>query len=391
MKIVIATPILYDKTSPFNHLFKDILTGFVDDGNTIIRIVATQKDSDTGYNLGIQSSSIEYIPVKRKPAAHGNIITRYINDTVTAIKMAAKIRKTNADVLFEDTCYSSFWAVRAAKKKGMKVVAMLQDVWPDNAVQSGLIGENGFLYKYFEAWQRYVYRKADRIICISDDMKKFIESKGVDGGKIEVIYNWGYSDEVVDIPWEDNRFVKKYGLDKNKFYAVYAGNIGRMQNVELVVEAARLLKDESKIEFLIIGDGVRKEAIAQMAAGLDNVRMLPMQPPELATSVYSAAGVNIIPLVEGGIKTALPSKTGVVLSCDRPVIFAFGETSCFERICKLFCAGECVSSSNCNKLTKAIMKYSKSNRNNYGSWHMYDKMFLRSKNIRRYADVVKKT
>ena len=75
-------------------------------------------------------------------------------------------------------------------------------------------------------------KHADRIICISDDMKDFISSKGVDEKKIEVIYNWGYSDEVVDIAWEDNEFVKKYSLDKTKFYAIYAGNIGKIRQNE---------------------------------------------------------------------------------------------------------------------------------------------------------------
>ena len=81
--------------------------------------------------------------------------------------------------MFEDVCYSSFWTVRAAKSKGMKVVSMLQDVWPDNAVQSGLIKEKSLLYKYFEMWQQVVYKKSDKMICISHDMKEFIKLKGI--------------------------------------------------------------------------------------------------------------------------------------------------------------------------------------------------------------------
>lgn len=119
---------------------------------------------------------------------------------------------------------------------------MLQDVWPDNAAQSHLISEGSLLYKYFEMWQKSVYKNADKLICISDDMKDFIVSKGVNADKIEVIYNWGYSDDVVDIPWEENEFVKKYNLSRDKFYAIYAGNIGKMQNVEIVVNAAKELQ-----------------------------------------------------------------------------------------------------------------------------------------------------
>ena len=209
---------------------------------------------------------------------------------------------------------------------------MLQDVWPDNAVQSGLIKQGGLLYRFFELWQRYVYKKADKIICISDDMKDFIAGKGVGEDKIEVIYNWGYSDEMVDISWDDNAFVKKYRLNRDMFYAIYAGNIGKMQNVEIVVNAAKVLQDRSNIQFLIIGDGVRKKQIQEMANGLKNITMLPMQPAELATHIYSAASVNLIPLVAGGTKTAMPSKTGVVLACNKPVIFTFGKNAKFNNL-----------------------------------------------------------
>lgn len=377
MKIAIATPILYDPTSPFNHLFKDILGGFLDAGHEVIRFVAVRDDAEDGYRYGYDR--IKYVKYKRTESAHGNIISRYLRDTLTNIREARGVKKSGADVLFEDVSYSSFWAVRAAKKKGMKVVAMLQDVWPDNAVQSGLIGQGGLLYRYFERWQRYVYRKADKIICISDDMKDFIVSKGVDERKIEVIYNWGYSDETVDIPWEENLFVKKYRLERD-FYAVYAGNIGKMQNVELIVRAAARMPDT---KFLIVGDGARRAEIEEMAKGKENITLLPLQPPELAEHIYSMAGVNIIPLVEGGPKTAMPSKTGVVLSCGRPVVFCFGSGTRFSKLVEEYGAGTSVSATDENELAEAI-----ASANGADGRALFRKLFLRTVNVKKYAEEV---
>lgn len=355
MKIAIATPILYSPTSPFNHLFKDIIGGLLDDGNEIIRLVAVENKNETEYTFGYGGPNIEYKLFKRKNSSHSNIISRYIRDTITNIREAMAILKLkNVDVLFEDVSYSSFWTVKAAKIKKIKVVAMLQDVWPDNAVQSGLISEQSFLYKYFEMWQKSVYKNADRIICISDDMKKFISSKNVDEEKIDVIYNWGYSDEIVDIPWKENKFVKKYNLDRDKFYAIYAGNIGKMQNVEIIVNAAKLLVDRKDIKFLIIGDGAKRHVIEEMAKGLNNVEMLPMQPSEIATHIYSAAGVNIISLVSGGINTAMPSKTGVILSCGKPTICTFGLNSCFSSILKEYNVCKSVEPNKAGQLVKLI-------------------------------------
>lgn len=389
MKIVIATPILFDKSSPFNHLFHDVLEGLLQAGHSVIRFVAVESEKDTGYDLGIQSTAMKYIQVKRKAADHGNIITRYIKDSLTNWKMAGKLRKVeDADVLFEDVSYSSWLAVRAAKKRGLRVVAMLQDVWPDNAVQSGLLREGSLLYRFFEFFQRCVYKNADRIICISDDMKAFIASKGVPEDKITVIYNWGYTDEIVNIPWEENAFVKKFELQKDLFYAIYAGNIGRMQNVELVLKAAEQLQSEEKIKFLIIGAGAREAEIKRMAADmqLSNVTFLPFQPAELATSIYSAAGVNLIPLVPGGVKTALPSKTGVCLSCGQPIVFAFGENCRFAKVVAQYGAGVCVSAQEPEETAAAIRSLAAGEKKK--QYSLFYEKFVKAKNVEDYVGAI---
>lgn len=390
MRIVIATPILYNPASPFNHLFKDIIGGFLEDGNQVIRLVAVENKDETEFKYGYTGKNITYKLFKRKNSDHRNIISRYIRDTLTNIRESLTILKLkNVDVLFEDVSYSSFWAVKAAKMKGIKVVAMLQDVWPDNAVQSHLISEGSLLYKYFEIWQKSVYKNADRIICISDDMKSFIASKGVDEDKIAVIYNWGYSDDIVDIAWEDNEFVKKYQLDKDKFYAVYAGNIGKMQNVEIVVNAAKELEGREDIQFLIIGDGARKEAIADMVKGMKNVTMLPMQPSEIATHIYSAAGVNIIPLVAGGTKTALPSKTGVVLSCGQPAIVCVDTVSCFASMIREKANGAAVDPEDPIGLANEIGKLADNHLEEY-SYQCFKELFRRKTNVDKYKESIHK-
>lgn len=394
MKIVIITPILYDEKSPFNHLFKDMIEGWIHAGHEIVRIVACEDLADERYKMGIDSQQISYIPVRRKKAKKGNIIIRYLRDSWTNIRMAKKLKKIqDADVLFEDVSYSSYWSVKAAKKRKMRVVSMLQDVWPDNAVASGLISQGGLIYNFFEGWQKKVYKKSDKLICISDDMKKFIANKGVPLEKISVIYNWGYTDEAVDIAWEDNKFVRKYALSKDIFYVVYAGNIGRMQNVELIVRAAEKLKDEKKIQFLVVGEGVARDNIEKLIKEkeIDNVILLPMQPSELATSIYCAASVNIIPLVAGGINTALPSKTGVVLSCGRPTVFCFGEDCAFGAVVSQYEGVSNVGLQTEEDLTQKILELYKGDiTKSDGAKQLFEAKFTKSVNIQKYVSCLEK-
>ena len=154
-----------------------------------------------------------------------------------------------------------------------------------------------------------------------------------------------------------------------------------MQNVELVIRAAKKIPE---IKFLIIGDGAKREEIERMAKGVNNIKMLPLQSPDLAVHIYSMAGVNIIPLVEGGTKTAMPSKTGVVLSCGRPVIFCFGSGTRFAKMVKKFGAGTSVSATDENELVDAIRKST----DGAGAQVLFKESFRRSNNIKKYVKAI---
>ena len=388
MKVVIATPILFDKNSPFNHLFRDILKGFIDAGFDVTRIVAVDGSNDDSYKMDL--NEIHYILIKRKKIEKSSIIKRYLIDSFTTIKMARYLKRINADILFEDVSYSSRYLIKAAKRLNMKVVSMFQDVWPDNAVQSNLIKKNSLVYKFFNSNQKPVFKLSDSIICISDDMKKFLETKMLGEKGANVIYNWGYSDDITDISFEHNAFVKKYNFSADKFYAVYAGNIGRMQNVQLIIHAAKILSHKKDICFLIIGDGVLKQEIEQLSNGMDNISILPYQPSDLATSIYSMADVNIIPLVKGGIKTALPSKTGIILSCGKPVVVCFDADSLFAAKIDSIENGYKVSPDDPNELADAILDIYKKRYSNK-NYALFNELFNKKENVQKYVNIMKET
>lgn len=395
MKILIITPILFNEQSPFNHIFKSLLEGFVENGFNTIRYVAVEKEDELGYRLGIHSGNIQYKVFKRRQCQKSNFLHRFVSDCWTNFRMALQvINEKGIDILFEDTSYSSIFSVLLAKLKRIKVVMMVQDVWPDNAVMSEMLSHNGFFYRVFNSIQNSSYRRADRIIVISDDIKNFLISKGIKSEKIEVIYNWSYTDGIVNIPWEDNQFVKNFNLSKDLFYAVYAGNIGKMQNVELVVEAAKLLVDNDKIRFLIIGDGVRRKAIEAKVQeyGLNNVMMLPMQTPEMALHIYSMAGVNLIPLVKGGIKTALPSKTPICLACGKPILAAVGEKTIFSEMVNAAGLGASVDSDDLEGLVEKIQELlvNEKSWNFKGAHDIFYKVFGKKSNVTKYVDCMKK-
>ena len=203
----------------------------------------------------------------------------------------------------------------------------------------------GIVYKILSAEQRYAYRHADQIITISEDMKELLIEIGADSQKTDVVYNWSYTDNLYRYEDVYNEKIEKY-LSTGKFNVVYAGNIGAMQNVDVVVETAKLMQDEEDVHFHIFGDGMYKERLQHEAEGLSNISFWPMQPSELAPSIYAMADVNVIPLAPNIYRTALPSKTATCIACQKPIVMAIGKESVFGRKLSQVEAVKLVDSSN---------------------------------------------
>lgn len=136
---------------------------------------------------------------------------------------------------------------------------------------------------------------------------------------------------------------------------VYAGNLGKMQNVELILETAALMKDDADVSFYIVGGGVNEEQLKAFAKEkeLNNVTFVGMQPPEEVADLYAAADVNAIPLQKGLIYAALPSKTADCLIAGKPIITCVDEGTAIEKMTRQY--GIVNAGADENKLKTAIL------------------------------------
>ena len=217
-------------------------------------------------------------------------------------------------------------------KLNCRIVFNVQDIFPYNLKLSGQLPFETISFPFLRKLQNLGYRKADKIITISDDMKQTLVSDGVKASNIEVVYNWSYSDTSIRLERIDKANVYDFCLDKSKFNIVYAGNIGKMQNVELIARVAKEMNSDSSFHFYIIGDGANKETVKAIVKGLSNVTILPMQPTRYAESIYAQADLNVIPLMPGGIKTAIPSKTATAIRAEKPILFCCDTDSLFYQL-----------------------------------------------------------
>lgn len=208
------------------------------------------------------------------------------------------------------------------------VVYNAQDLFPDTLSGTGLAKKGGLLWKIGSWVAKVTFKNSDRIIAISEDIKRtLVEEKGIPANKVVVVYNWVDSDAVVPIRKVDNPLFEEFGLSREKFHVVYAGNLGNAQNIQIVVDAAARFRDNKFVDFVVFGSGGLESEIRNRieTEGLKNLRLLPLQPVERVKYVYSLGDVCLVSCKEGLGGSAMPSKTWSILSCGRPVLANFDE------------------------------------------------------------------
>lgn len=259
-----------------------------------------------------------------------NPILRAIRYTLQCIKQFNKAAFTkeakSCEVMFISSTPPILGATAALVKKinHIPMVYNLQDIFPDSLAGTGLAKKDGLLWKIGRVIENFTYRNADKIIVISQDFKRNIMAKGVPEEKIEVVYNWVDEKTVQPVEKGDNPLFEEFGLDRNKFTIVYAGNLGNAQNIGIVLDGAKELPE---VQFALFGTGGLENKVREGIAkeNLTNVHLNPLQPYERVSQVYSLGDACIVSCKEGLGGSAMPSKTWTIMSCGRPVVASFDE------------------------------------------------------------------
>lgn len=336
MNVLFVLNISFDGNETSIHLLKDVIKTALDKGhNCHVILKKTNLNVDSKLEELKDKTNLlklNYVNDFKKPK--GNFIKRYFNEYKYALKCKKIYKKNKYDVVFMQSCNAPWFQLSGLKKLKCKIVFNVQDIFPQNLYFSEQLPISKITYPYFKKKQLKALSKISKIITISDDMKQTLVDLGVDSNKIEVVYNWSYGDSVISLENINKENFYDLKIDKNKLNVVYAGNIGKMQNVEYIAKTAKEHINDESIHYYILGNGANKENVLNIVEGLTNVTVLPMQPSKCAESIYAQADVNVIPLIKGGIKTALPSKTATVLRTKTLVVFCVDKNSKFEETLK---------------------------------------------------------
>jgi glycosyltransferase involved in cell wall biosynthesis len=334
MKILLLAQFFPPEPAPGGIILKELATYLVKEGHEVTVVTGFPN-----YPLGIKykeyrgkfflTENIEGIHVIRtflycspnKKAFHRSL--NYVSFTLTSLLGMLVSRKHDILYIQSPPFFLGISAIINKALRGCPYIFEVYDLWPQGPIEMGYV-KNKFVAKFLLWMEKIIYQKAVKIFVLSNRMKNEIVEKGIPAEKIKVKFNW------VDIEFflfKENDGInlrKEYNLD-NKFIVMYAGNIGIVQGLQHIIEAAHILKDRKDIVFAFVGDGIDKEKLVTMKneKKLDNVIFIHKQPLENMPSFLSMADVALIHLNKIKFcEAAVPSKLLAYMSCGCPVLVA---------------------------------------------------------------------
>ena len=197
----------------------------------------------------------------------------------------------------------------------------IQDMWPDTLPATGMLNHKKIL-KIVGYVCQWVYKRAAKLVVISPGFKKLLIERGVPENKIEIIYNWANESVLRNpVPFNlDGIF------DQEKLNIVFAGNMGKAQALNSVLEAAQKIENKnSNIQFTFVGGGLEVENLKQIVKNkrISSVQFLDNMPMNQIGSVLSSADILLVHLSADPLfEITIPSKTQAYLSIGKPIIMA---------------------------------------------------------------------
>ncbi|MFV0516154.1 MAG: glycosyltransferase family 4 protein [Aminipila sp.] len=320
------------------NLYTELMEEFRDNGHNVYVAAIDEKRN------GRQTRITEELGIKILHVKTGNMFgVNPIEKGLTTISLGSIFKKeikrylstVNFELVLMPTPPITFAPVMkyVQQRDGAKGYLILRDIFPQNAKDIELM-RNELLFKFFRQKEKYMYKVADYIGCMSQGNINYVleHNPEVDKNKLELLPNWcKVTDE--DLVGENIDYKHKYGLD-GKFVCIFGGNIGWPQELEFLIELANSVKDVEEIVFLIVGKGIKKPTIEKMIKdkNLSNVILKDFLPKADYDGLVKQCDLGLINLDRRFTIPNIPSKTTGYFKAGLPILASVDENTDYGRI-----------------------------------------------------------
>ncbi len=282
-------------------------------------------------------------------------IANYVSYMVSATLLCHLVKKTDMVISTSPQFFCGLAGYFVSRRLKCPWMLEIRDLWPESLIAVGAIRQKHII-RLLEKIESFMYKKADHIICLTHAFKRHIMKRGIVEERLSIITNGADLNQFKPIPKNENEVSKQYGLD-DKFVVSFIGTHGMAHGLDTVLDAAKRLKDEKDILFLLVGDGAERQRLVQekKKRDLGNILMVGQQEKRLMPHFISASDVCMALLKKSDLfKTVIPSKIFEAMAMERPIILGVEGES--KEIIESAQCGICIEPENDKQLADAILK-----------------------------------
>jgi glycosyltransferase involved in cell wall biosynthesis len=327
-RVIFLNRFFFPDHSATSQILSDLAFQLAETGRQILVITSRQLYADTRVHLPefeiVRGVTIHRVATTRFGRSH--LVGRGLDyaSFYASLWRAVNRLASAGDILVAKTDPPMLGALAmyAARRRKAHLVNWLQDLYPEVAVELGVPFIDGRIGRMLVRLRNESLKSANMNVAIGELMAENLRSIGIPENRICVIPNWCADPTINPTPQPDNPLRHAWGLT-GKFVVGYSGNLGRAHEFGTVLEAARLLRNEARIMFLVVGGGHFIEAFSRRVQELNlrhQFRFLPYQDQatlNISLGVPDLYWLSLKPELEGLI---VPSKFYSIAAAGRPMV-----------------------------------------------------------------------
>jgi len=237
------------------------------------------------------------------------------------------LKADNNTVIFlvSNPPFLGFFVLLVNLVKKTRYVVLVYDIHPDTLISFGVLNENSFTVKVWRLMNRRIWDRSIAVYTIgnvmAENLTRQFNAKNTELGRVGVIPPWADTNKIKPIDKADNPLSGELSQE-GKTTILYSGNMGISHDIDSILQAAKILKNEENIAFLLIGEGEKwQDAVDfQKDNDLSNLQVLPLQPEENLPYTMALADISLVALDDGAEGLMIPSKMFYYMAAGSAVI-----------------------------------------------------------------------
>ncbi|MPL78177.1 hypothetical protein SDC9_24041 [bioreactor metagenome] len=329
--IVVVTEYFYPSLNSTSYYLTNIVKKL--SGKNTVKVICNTNLRD---NKELNIDNLEIIRAKEINLNKNNIFTRTLKFLFSSVKLSILVYKNikqeeNVLAVTNPAFIIIFLAI-IKKFKKFNYTLLVYDIFPENLISAKILRKDSFFYKFIEKIYNWSYLKTDRLVVIGRDMAEVVANKTDGLVPVFLIENWCDFNTIIPSCKHENEILRDLKIIDKKIF-LFAGNLGRLQGIKNMLDAAELVENNDFL-LLFIGDGVMKKDIEEhiKISKKNNVIYAGSFPMSEQNKFLNACDVAIVSLSDSMYGLGVPSKSYFSMASGKPILYIGDKNSEIGRV-----------------------------------------------------------